>query len=119
MESYSPKATLNMDGNIVCASFDAFDLYGVYLPHKKKHQLFDFFLNHLPSQKASIIAGDFNSGINGLDQKGKSFWYEDELIALNEIDYVDAFRLKNGQVQEYSWFSHQGNWLSLRSYLYS
>jgi len=63
-----PKCDPEYSGNIVCASFDAFDLYSVYLPHKKKHVLFDFFLKHLPPQKPSIIAGDFNSGINGVDQ---------------------------------------------------
>ena len=83
-----PKSDEVYGGNIVCASFEAFDVYGVYLPHKKKHRLFNFFLDHLPHQKSSIIAGDFNSGINGVDQKGKSFWYEDELIALNKIEYI-------------------------------
>lgn len=104
-----PKSDEQYSGNIIGASFEAFDLYGVYFPHKKKHKLFDFLLEHLPSQKPSIIAGDYNSGINGVDQKGKSFWYEEELIALNSIEYVDAFRLKNGKVIEYSWYSHQGN----------
>ena len=104
-----PKSDEEYSGNIIAASFDAFDLYGVYFPHKKKHKLFHFLLNHLPGQKPSIIAGDFNSGINGIDQKGNSFWYEDEMKSLNEINYIDAFRYKNGQVKEYSWYSHQGN----------
>ena len=104
-----PNSDSEYADNIICASFDAFDIYGVYFPHKKKHRLFDFLQEHLPAQKSSIIAGDYNSGINGLDQKGKSFWYEDELKALNKIGYIDAFRLKHGYVEEYSWYSHQGN----------
>ena len=104
-----PNSDESFSGNIIAASFEAFDVYGVYFPHKKKHRLFHFLLDHLPSQNPSILAGDFNSGINGIDQKGKSFWYEEELMALGSIDYVDAFRLKNGDTREYSWYSHQGN----------
>lgn len=104
-----PKSDPNYHHNVVCAQFEAFDFYGVYLPHKKKHVLFDFIQDRIASEKASIVAGDYNSGINGVDQVGKSFWYEDEIKAFNKIEYIDAFRLKNGDVKEYSWYSHQGN----------
>ncbi|MEE9373053.1 MAG: endonuclease/exonuclease/phosphatase family protein [Saprospiraceae bacterium] len=104
-----PESDRRYANNIICASFVAFDLYGVYFPHKKKHRLFNFFLDHLPLQKPSIITGDFNSGINGVDQKGNSFWYENELMALDKIQYIDAFRFKNGGIKEYSWYSYQGN----------
>jgi len=107
--SLYPKSDTEFGGNILSVSFEVFDFYGVYFPHKKKHNLFNFLLEHLPIQKPSIIAGDYNSGINAMDQKGNSFWYEDELKALNTIDYIDAFRLKNGTKKEYSWFSHKGN----------
>jgi len=94
---------------IVKGSFDAFDLYGVYLPHKKKHKLFDFFLNTL-SKKPTIITGDYNTGKNYVDQKGNSFWYTDELHKLEtQHSYIDAFRKIKGDVKEYSWYSHQGN----------
>ncbi|HMT54361.1 MAG TPA: hypothetical protein PKD16_08970, partial [Saprospiraceae bacterium] len=53
--------------------------------------------------------GDFNSGINGIDQVGDSFWYEDQLKEMNKIGYIDAFRFLHGDVREYSWYSHQGN----------
>jgi exonuclease III len=84
-------------GNIVSAHFDAFSLMGVYLPHKKKHTLFHF-INALVSKidKHYIIMGDFNSGINKLDQIGESFWYEDQMITLQIINYADAFRQFHG-----------------------
>jgi len=61
------------------------------------------------SQQCIIIAGDYNTGINHVDQVGKSFWYEDELIKLKKNGYVDAFRHIHGDIKEYSWYSHQGN----------
>ena len=105
-----PKADPIYAHSIIRADFDAFNLYGMYLPHKKKHQLFDFLINEeLTNPKPSILAGDFNTGHNYIDQEGNSFWYTDKLKKIESMDYVDAFRLKNDAVKEYSWYSHQGN----------
>ena len=84
-------------------------IYGVYLPHKKKHKLFQFLMERIANQENVLIAGDFNSGINGLDQKGTSFWYEDELKKLISSGNTDAFRVVNGMKKDYSWYSHQVN----------
>lgn len=95
---------------IVRADLPVCRLYGVYLPHKKKHRLFDFLLDdELDDEVPSIITGDFNSGKNGIDQEGKSFWYSDKLVALEKRGYFDAFRELHGDARVYSWFSHQGN----------
>ena len=86
------------------------DLYGVYLPHKKKHGLFPYLESHLAGGPPSVIAGDFNTGQNFIDQKGKTFWYTRELQHLSTLSYVDAFRHLHGKLKrEYSWFSHGGN----------
>ena len=95
--------------NVIMAEFAAFNLYGCYLPHKKKHKLFSFLIEEAQKEKHIIIAGDLNSGINGVDQKGSSFWYEDEMKMLDKLGVKDAFRAKHGDVKEYSWFSHQEN----------
>ncbi|MEE9438135.1 MAG: endonuclease/exonuclease/phosphatase family protein [Saprospiraceae bacterium] len=96
--------------NILLCKFKAFNVLGVYLPHKKKHALLEFITNLVKkSEVPYIIGGDFNTGKNYIDQKGKSFWYTDQLVALEKTGYFDAFRLVNGEVEEYSWFSHQGN----------
>ena len=96
--------------NIVHADFGLFGIYGVYLPHKKKHRLFDFLLDQITDdQRPHIITGDFNSGINRVDQKGESFWYETEFKALLASGYIDAFRYIHKNIEEYSWYSHQGN----------
>jgi exonuclease III len=96
--------------NILEVRFPLFSLIGVYLPHKKKHSLFSYIRQILVSATIPyIIAGDFNSGKNYIDQNGNSFWYEEELVLWEELGYVDAFRFLNGAKKEYSWYSHQGN----------
>ncbi|MBT8191289.1 MAG: hypothetical protein KJO29_12735 [Bacteroidia bacterium] len=95
--------------NIVCSVYDAFRIYGVYMPHKKKHKLFEFLTKESKQHENLIIAGDYNSGKNYIDQKGNSFWYTDQLTQLEESGMEDAFRLKHVDIAEYSWFSHKGN----------
>jgi exodeoxyribonuclease III len=96
--------------NILTAKFAAFNIMGVYLPHKKKHSLLPFITNLVQKESTPfVIAGDYNTGKNYVDQKGDSFWYQSELIQLEKANYMDAFRLKNGDMEAYSWFSHQGN----------
>jgi exodeoxyribonuclease-3 len=96
--------------SVVRADLPVCRLYGVYLPHKKKHRLFEFLLEEeLDDEEPAIITGDFNSGKNGIDQAGDSFWYSDKLIALEERGYFDAFREVHGDARVYSWFSNQDN----------
>lgn len=105
-----PQADPEFAHNIAAIHFTAFSIMGVYLPHKKKHNLINFMRDHIAqTDKPWIIAGDYNTGINGLDQVGDSFWYEDQLKSLNKVNLIDAFRYINGNVKEYSWYSHQGN----------
>ena len=94
---------------VIATDFEAFHLYGVYLPHKKKHQLFPLLQEEIAKYTPSLIMGDFNTGKNHVDQKGNSFWYTDELMKLEKSGMQDAFRYVHGEVEAYSWFSHQGN----------
>ena len=94
--------------NLLKAKFPAFALYGAYMPHKKKHTLFNHVLKELNGTPA-ILCGDLNTGKNYIDQKGDSFWYTDKLEEMEERNYVDAFRLCKKAVKEFSWYSHQGN----------
>lgn len=105
-----PTADPIFSGNILSIHFDIFSIMGVYLPHKKKHVLFDYILEHINNfKKHYIITGDFNTGKNLIDQNGQSFWYEDKLFALEKAGFVDAFRHIHGDTRQYSWYSHQGN----------
>lgn len=100
---------MEYNGNLVQLDFGSFGLIGVYLPHKKKHKLFDVLVDEAQKTQPLIIAGDFNTGKNGIDQVGDSFWYTDEMLQLEKFGMVDAFRHVHGQAKEYSWYSHQGN----------
>lgn len=103
-----PSCDEEYGSNLLSAEYDAFKLFGMYLPHKKKHKIFDYLNKLALDLDDLILAGDFNSGINGIDQKGDSFWYEPEFKELLQA-CPDAFRLINQDVKEYSWYSHQGN----------
>ncbi len=94
---------------VISVDFEAFNLYGVYLPHKKKHKLFDLLQSEITQNQPAIICGDFNTGENFIDQKEDSFWYTDELKKLKQLHMIDAFRHLHGDVKKYSWYSHQGN----------
>ncbi len=99
----------NFPDNIKAEDFDAFTIYGMYLPHKKKHILFDLLIEEAQSSLPCIMVGDFNTGKNLIDQKKSSFWYTDKLNKLESVGMYDAFRRIHGGLREYSWYSHQGN----------
>ena len=99
----------NFPDNIIALDFEAFALFGMYLPHKKKHVLFDLLIEQAQRTLPSIMVGDFNTGKNFIDQKKSSFWYTDKLEKLESVGMKDAFRHLHGKVREYSWYSHQGN----------
>jgi exodeoxyribonuclease III len=100
---------LEFSHSVIAADFAAFHLYGVYLPHKKKHELFPLLRKETELYRPAIIAGDFNTGKNYVDQQGDSFWYTDELTKLEKSGMSDAFRYIHGDERAYSWFSHEGN----------
>jgi len=104
------KDELQFPQSMLKFSLEVFDVYGVYFPHKKKHNCFEVLLNDLKqTERPAIIVGDYNSGKNFIDQKGDSFWYENYFFKMEDIGYIDAFRLIHEDKKEYSWFSHQGN----------
>jgi exonuclease III len=95
--------------NIISSEYEAFTLFGMYLPHKKKHVIFDFLIKEAKKGHSGIMVGDYNTGKNYIDQVGDSFWYSDKLTELEAENYTDAFRFKYGNVKEYSWYSHHKN----------
>ncbi len=104
------QSDVNFPHSIVEAIYPAFSVFGLYLPHKKKHKLFPYLIEKInEADRPVILAGDFNSGINGIDQAGDSFWYSEYLKKMNDLRVQDAFRTLNGSVKEFSWYSHQGN----------
>lgn len=97
-------------GNVVCVDLGLFNVIGGYFPHKKHHTLFDQIIDKTKAGFGpAIIAGDFNTGFNHIDQRGNSFWYQDQLRGMKDLGLLDAWRYKHGDLEEYSWYSHQGN----------
>ena len=102
-----PASGLNeYQDQIIKACFPAFEFYQCYFPHKKEHHLFQTLFNELKKEKTAIIMGDLNTGKNLLDQVAHSFWYAKEFMNLDQHNCVDAFRFLHGDVQEFSWYSH-------------
>lgn len=96
--------------SLISAEFEDFILFGLYLPHKKKHTLFEFLFKRIKSlEKPVVLAGDFNTGINFIDQRGDSFWYTEHLKHLIDLGFIDAFRFVHGDRRDYSWYSSRGN----------
>lgn len=104
-----PNSDIDYPHNVLSNRYDAFEIIGMYLPHKKKHNLFDLLIKKATNDFPVILAGDFNTGKNHIDQKGNSFWYTDKLVELEKAHCIDAFRFVHGDANEYSWYSHQGN----------
>ena len=89
---------------------EACSVYGLYLPHKKKHRLFDLLEDDVKRRdRPAILAGDWNTGINGVDQKGNSFWYSDRLEDFERIGLRDCYRAVHPDARDYSWWSPGGN----------
>jgi len=108
--NFHEKADPNFPHSIISTEFDDFELYSIYLPHKKKHIFFDYLIDKCTNQtKPIILTGDFNTGINKVDQKGQSFMYESSFKQLLQIHMGDAFRHIHQDKKVYSWYSPQGN----------
>jgi len=104
------KEECNFPQAILIGEMEVFDVYGVYLPHKKKHNCFEAILEKLKErERPAVICGDYNTGKNYIDQKGNSFMYSQFLTKFEKLNFQDAFRLIHNDKEEYSWFSHQGN----------
>ena len=95
--------------SIIKTDFDIFSVFNMYLPHKKKHQLFDLIIQEMSTNQTGIFVGDFNSGKQFIDQQGDSFMYSEYFDKMEALSYVDAWRFIHADSKEYSWFSHQGN----------
>ncbi len=99
-------------GSLAVLELEALTVFGLYLPHKKKHDLFDLLqceaTRRLETGRRFALVGDFNTGVNGVDQAGNSFWYTRELERLRSAGTIDAFRHLHGDLREFSWWSHGG-----------
>lgn len=106
---YNDNKDLAFPNNVIAVDLGSFHLFGLYMPHKKKHKLFELLLEEIKTKQPAIVVGDYNTGINHVDQVKDSFWYQAQMKKFQEAGMEDAFRHLHGKVKEYSWYSHQKN----------
>ena len=95
---------------MVLARVEGVNLFGAYFAlNERKKPLFDFLLS-LPPQflaEPSLIIGDFNTGLPFEDEKGNTFACTDEFRRLLAAGWIDAWRSRNLEAREFTWYSTQ------------
>ncbi|MGJ8643339.1 MAG: endonuclease/exonuclease/phosphatase family protein [Luteolibacter sp.] len=98
--------------SVILARFENLNVFGLYLPgEERKRPVFDFLLN-LPErylEEDSILIGDMNTGRHYEDEASKTFTSAHQFDALLEQGWVDAWRIRNPEAREFTWFSRGYN----------
>ena len=96
---------------LVSVEVGGVELAGVYFAQKnaKKplYQALDTASDELLKGQ-SLIMGDFNTGIRGIDETGESFYAEECFISLLDQGWIDSWRLRHPSTTEFSWYSRKG-----------
>lgn len=84
------------------------NVLGCYFPNnERKRPVFDFLLN-LPGEylnQRTLLIGDFNTGRHYEDETGATFLCVDHFEALLAQGWMDAWRSRNPESREFSWYS--------------
>lgn len=97
---------------VIGARLLGINIVGVYFPlGPAKQSLYDFFLeNELGDFAAeAMIFGDFNTGLHFQDETKATFKLADRFAALPSKGFIDAWRTRNPERREFSWYSNAGN----------
>ena len=98
--------------SVLLARFDGLNVFGLYLPgEKRKRPVFDFLLR-LPERYLagdSVLMGDLNTGRHHEDEAGATFTSAHQFDALLEQGWIDAWRTRNPEAREFTWFSRGYN----------
>ena len=98
------------DWSIHSANVDGLNILGLSYPRRLSRHLYTADSRRQLAHGSSVMVGDFNTGLNDLDVQGRSnFWCEADFRLLSTQLMVDAYRAKNGDAKEYSWYSRAGN----------
>jgi len=91
-------------------SVEGIELLGVYFAQRNEKASLYRTLDSLSGkllERQSLILGDFNTGIRGIDEAGKTFYAEDCFRELLERGWQDAWRSRHPETTEYSWYSQR------------
>lgn len=95
---------------IASVTFQNLTLVGVYFPQgEEKCPVFRELKKMISSDSNTLVLGDFNTGKPFLDEKGDSFACVDEFEALEDNGLIDAWRSRNPDGREFTWYSSKGN----------
>ena len=117
------------EGRVVTVEFTDFFLVNVYTPNSQNElarlsyrldweEAFARYVRNLDKTKPVIICGDLNVAHNDIDLKNpktnhRNPGFTDEergaFTRLLEAGFVDTFRIKNPDVQKFSWWSYRYN----------
>jgi exodeoxyribonuclease III len=104
---------LNGEGHrLIVGYFNALTVVGVYFAQKQEKEILFNFLNDNASallNKNCLIIGDFNTGKHFVDEVGKTFYCDRDFENLERNGFIDTWRSRNIETQEYSWVSNVGN----------
>jgi len=98
--------------SLVGARFDGINIIGGYFPGQdRKYPVFEYLLEHANEflSDTGLIIGDINTGKHHLDEQGASFYGAEYLDKLEEVGFIDSWRIRNSEKREFSWYSNKGN----------
>jgi exodeoxyribonuclease-3 len=101
-----------LDHRVIGIEFAGLSLIGVYFPQRKlKAPFFEYLHSTFNADQIgdAVLMGDFNTGLHGTDEQGKTFFCTEGFERLLKAGWVDAWRARNPDAREYSWFSNKGN----------
>lgn len=107
-----PVELTDHEERFVWATFDEFEVCGLYFPQQRaKEPLFNGLLSLSENVcgRPTLLVGDFNTGLHGRDEAGATFYCSDKLQALLDNGWTDVWRSRHQEAREYSWFSTHGN----------
>lgn len=100
----------NATQRIAAVTFQDLNLLGVYFPQgEEKRPVFRQIREMVDSDSNAIVIGDFNTGKPFIDEGGNSFACVDEFEALEHHALIDAWRSRNPESREFTWYSTKGN----------
>ena len=88
-----------------CSGLCLFALY--FAQNELKRPLFNALLSLPPQylQTATILLGDFNTGLHSMDEAGATFACANAFQDLLNAGWTDAWRHHHGPAREYTWHS--------------
>lgn len=96
---------------LVSVEVEGVELAGVYFAQKNEkkplYEALDSASDELLNGQ-SLIMGDFNTGIRGVDETGESFYAEECFISLLDQGWIDSWRSRHPTRTEFSWYSRKG-----------